>query len=81
MVTVILLPSYLIVVCQYPTESLDIFLGDLATEIRYDIWINVEGGVVVLLPLDLKGGQVKVNSAGVGQPSICIAHSGFVGLN
>ncbi len=81
MVTVILLSTYLIIVCQYPTEPLDVFLGDVATEIRCDIWVNVEGGLVVLLPLDLKGGQLRVNAAGVGQPSICIAHSGFVGLN
>ncbi len=55
MVTVILLPTYLIVEGQNPTDSLDIVLADLAIEIRYDIWVNVEGGLVVLLPLDLKG--------------------------
>ncbi len=55
MVTIILLPTYLIVVGHNPTDSLDIVLGDLATEIRYDSWVNVEGGLVELLPLDLKG--------------------------
>ncbi len=59
MVTAILLSTYLIVVGQYPTEPLGIFLGDLATEIRCDIWVNVEGGLVVPLPLDLKGGQLS----------------------
>ncbi len=59
MVTVTLLPTYLIVVGHNPTESLDIVLDDLATEIRYDSWVNVEGGLVVLLPLDLEGGQLS----------------------
>ncbi len=62
MVTAILLPPYLIIVGQYPTESLDIVLSDLATEIRCCIWVNVEGGLVVLLPLDLEGGQLNTTT-------------------
>ncbi len=59
MVTVIWLSTYLIEVGQYPTEPLGIFLGDLATEIRYDSWVNAEGGHVIPLPLDLEGGQLS----------------------
>ncbi len=62
MVTAILLSTYLTVVGQYPTESLDIVLSDLATEIRCGIWVNVEGGLVVLLPLDLEGGQLNTTT-------------------